>query len=203
MAKKIKHKTGRPKGTGRVLDRESVLDTAWHLANRDGIENLSIKRIANELEIRSPSLYNHIKDLLDITSEVAARTANQFAENLETIMATTKPEKNRKEGLRKFILEYRNFAHNHKGVYPLLVSAPSGNENHRLASDRILKVCLTALSLKVLDARAIHQIRILRAVLHGFISLERENGFGLPESVEESFQILMKGLVEGKLLRFY
>ena len=183
-----------------MLDRESVLEVAWDLANREGIENVSIKRIADELEIRSPSLYNHIKDLSDVMSEVAARTANLFADSLEKIMADAEPVKNSKEGLRKFILGYKNFAHRHKGVYHLLVSAPSENEKPRLASERILKGCLTALSLKVLNSEAIHQIRILRSVLHGFVSLERGNGFGLPESVDESFQILTKGLVEGELL---
>lgn len=183
-----------------MLDRASVLDAAWDLANRDGIENIGIKQIADELGIRSPSLYNHIRDLSDIRSEVAAKTANRFAESLEKMIKNPgMGEKSTKEILIGFMNEYRDFARRYKGVYPLLVSAPLDNENHRLASDRILKVCLSALSLEVLDAKAIHQIRILRSVLHGFVSLERENGFGLPESVEESFRILVKGMVEGKL----
>jgi hypothetical protein len=45
---------------------------------------------------------------------------------------------------------------------------------------------------------AIHATRIIRASLHGFVSLEASNGFGLPLDIDETFarltQLLDRGL---------
>ena len=45
------------------------------------------------------------------------------------------------------------------------------------------------------DDKAVHTARTIRSALHGFVSLENAGGFGLPESVEESFRHLVDWLV--------
>lgn len=42
---------------------------------------------------------------------------------------------------------------------------------------------------------AVDAIRALRAVLHGFVSLEAQGGFGLSADVDRSFDRLLAGLV--------
>ena len=41
------------------ISRERIIETAANLSNKAGLENLSLKMIAEELKIKSPSLYNH------------------------------------------------------------------------------------------------------------------------------------------------
>ena len=40
------------------ISRERIIETAANLSNKAGLENLSLKMIAEELKIKSPSLYN-------------------------------------------------------------------------------------------------------------------------------------------------
>ena len=43
------------------LDTRQIIETAAKIANAEGIDNLSLKRMAAELGVRAPSLYNHIQ----------------------------------------------------------------------------------------------------------------------------------------------
>ena len=45
------------------ISRERIIETAANLSNKAGLENLSLKMIAEELKIKSPSLYNHVSSL--------------------------------------------------------------------------------------------------------------------------------------------
>ena len=48
------------------LSREKVLDAAIALADRDGIESLSMRRLGQELGVEAMSLYNHVANKDDI-----------------------------------------------------------------------------------------------------------------------------------------
>jgi hypothetical protein len=66
---------------------------------------------------------------------------------------------------------------------------------------------LVGVILAVLDGyslhgeEAIHAVRVVRAALHGFVLLESEGGFGLPVSLEDSYErligVLDRGLAGG------
>ena len=48
------------------ISDELIITTSARLSNEVGLNNLSLKMIAKELNIKSPSLYNHISSLDDI-----------------------------------------------------------------------------------------------------------------------------------------
>lgn len=52
--------TGAPRRT--QLTRERVLAVAIQLADRDGIESLSMRRLAQELDVEAMSLYTHVRN---------------------------------------------------------------------------------------------------------------------------------------------
>ena len=58
----------------RGLDTSQVVDAAVKLAD-DGIETVTFARLAQDLEVRAPSLYNHVDGrpaLLRLLAQVAA-----------------------------------------------------------------------------------------------------------------------------------
>ena len=58
------------------LSREKVLDAAIALADRDGIESLSMRRLGQELGVEAMSLYNHVankEDIFDGIVEIVLR----------------------------------------------------------------------------------------------------------------------------------
>ena len=48
------------------ISDELIIETSARLSNKVGLDNLSLKMIAEELDIKSPSLYNHISSLDEI-----------------------------------------------------------------------------------------------------------------------------------------
>ena len=44
---------------------------------------------------------------------------------------------------------------------------------------------------------AIHGVRLVRSALHGFVSLESDGGFGMPISLEDTYQRLIAMLDRG------
>ena len=48
------------------IDKELVIKEAAYIANKMGIENLSLKTLAAQLGVKSPSLYNHVDGLLNL-----------------------------------------------------------------------------------------------------------------------------------------
>ncbi len=53
------------------LTRDRVLRTALELADRDGIESLTMRRLGRELGVEAMSLYNHIADKDDLLDGLA------------------------------------------------------------------------------------------------------------------------------------
>jgi AcrR family transcriptional regulator len=64
MARKIRSDTPLP------LSRERLLHAALRLADQGGIESLSMRKLAQELDVKAMSLYNHVsnKDEIEVPS---------------------------------------------------------------------------------------------------------------------------------------
>ena len=60
----------RPKGK-EPLSRERVLGAAIDLADRDGLESVSMRKLAQGLGVDPMSLYNHVRDKDDLLDGIA------------------------------------------------------------------------------------------------------------------------------------
>jgi AcrR family transcriptional regulator len=64
--------------TRRPLTRDRILDAAVALADRDGIEAVSMRRLGQELGVEAMSLYKHVADKDDVLDGIADRVAASF-----------------------------------------------------------------------------------------------------------------------------
>src|SRR5512133_2349793 len=64
------------------LDKAQVVQAAAALANTEGLEALSLGRLAERLGIQTPSLYNHIDGLPGLQRELALLSTRQLGERL-------------------------------------------------------------------------------------------------------------------------
>ena len=55
------------------LTPATVVDAAIALVDRDGPDALTLAAVADRLDVRAPSLYNHVDGLDDLRSRAAAR----------------------------------------------------------------------------------------------------------------------------------
>jgi AcrR family transcriptional regulator len=60
------------------LTRERVVSAAIELADRDGIESLSMRKLAQELGVEAMSLYTHVRNKDDLLSSLADAVISQI-----------------------------------------------------------------------------------------------------------------------------
>lgn len=174
----------------RRLNREAVIQAAAALADEAAsVDAVSLTALAEALEIRPPSLYNHVNGLSDLRYGLAVYGAEQ----LLAVLRQASQGLIGREALMAIAVAYRRFAHEHPGLYPLTIRAPEPDEEALVAlSQEMLQMLLLLMaSLGVQGDDALHAIRGLRAILHGFASLEAAEGFKMALDEEESFQRLV------------
>jgi AcrR family transcriptional regulator len=181
------------------LDSEAVVSAAAQLADAESLEAVTLARLADRLRVRSPSLYVHIGGLDDLRRRLGARGARELAEAVTVAAAG----KSRLAALRAVADTYRGYAREHPGTYAAMQRAPDeDSEELAVAGRELVGVILAVLDGYSLHGeQAIHAVRVVRAALHGFVLLESEGGFGLPVSLEDSYErligVLDRGLAGG------
>lgn len=181
-----------------ALDKAAVVKAAAELANRDGVSALTINRLAKELGIQPPSLYNHINGIADLLLELEVLNAAQLAERLTEAAVGQSGT----EGLMKLAQVYRDYIKQNPGVYTAglrssgMHTAP--DPRMQAAEERAVRVLLALLAtLGLSGSEALHAARGMRSAVHGFTTLEMAGGFGLPLDLDESFRRLIESLLAG------
>lgn len=184
---------GAPRRRG--LDERVILRAAGELADRDGLERLSLARLAERLDVRPPSLYNHVAGLDEVRRGLALRAARDLA----ALLARAGVGLAGAEGVRAMGIAYRAYAQEHPGLYAALQRAPAPDDAELLvAAEDLLAILRAALAPWGLDERAqVHAMRAFRSLAHGFVSLEAAGGFGLPVDLEASYAYALDRFIAG------
>jgi AcrR family transcriptional regulator len=177
------------------LSAERVVEVAAELADRDGLEAVSLTAVADAAGVRPPSLYAHVGGLDDLRRRLSTSGAAELA----AVMRDAAVGRSREEALRSLAGAYRDYAHRHPGRYLAAQRAPgAGDPEGEAAAGAAVEVIAAVLAGWGFEgSEAIHAIRGVRATLHGFVALEAAGGFGMPEDVDESFDRLVAMLVGG------
>jgi len=162
-------------------------------------EAITLTALAESLQIQLPSLYNHVNGLDDLRLALALYGARLLLARLrQAIMGMAG-----REALLALCHAYRGYAQEHPGIYPLTVRAPEPDEPELVAVSQELLQLLSLLlaSAGLTGEDALHAIRGLRSLLHGFISLETAGGFKMALDLEESFSRLVALYLDGLEVR--
>ncbi len=171
------------------LDQASVVEAAVKLIDEEGIEQLSLGLLAERLGIRTPSLYNHVAGLSGLKHDLALYCLHDL---LDRILHAT-VGKSRAEAIFALANAYRAYAGEAPGRYTLTLQAPApfDQELQAIALQLVDVVRAVLAPYRLSEEEAIHAIRSLRSIVHGFISLEVAGGFGLPVDLDASFHWLI------------
>ncbi|GJM72625.1 TetR family transcriptional regulator [Paenibacillus macerans] len=168
---------------------------AVEVANAEGAAAVSISSVARKLGIRPPSLYNHVSGLDEIRAMLAKYALERLHEHIVAAVGGLSGE----HAVRRFADAYLDFAHEHPGLYEAVQMAPS-QEGRELqeASGRIVALTLRYLGgFPLTEEQALHTVRGLRSLIHGFASLDRQGSFGLPLEVRDSLHFNLDLLLGG------
>ena len=175
------------------LDAAAVVAAAAAPAVTDGLAELTLARLAGALGIRTPSLYAHVDGLGDLRVRIGARGARELTAAIQVAAAG----RARGDALRAVAAAYREYAHAHPGTYAAMQVA-SESEEFQAAGAEVVGLILAVLRGYGLEGEpAMHAVRTVRSALHGFVTLEREGGFGLPIAIDKSYDSLIDTLDAG------
>ena len=174
----------------RNLTGDAVLAAAIEMAEKQGLETLSIRELAEKLGVKPPSLYNHINGLDDARRQLA----HVALEKLEAALRDTALGYARTDALRKIAHAYRRFAQRHPELYKAFIACSSFDDaGIAEAKQAVIRTFYQVFEPYQLDhATKIHFARCFRSALHGFVSLESAGFFKNSVAVEKSFEILIE-----------
>ena len=81
-----------------LLHREAIVAAARELIVADGLEALSLRRLAARLGVTAPALYAHVRDKQDLLRAVAEGEFDALLERFDQITATDPVERIKAQG---------------------------------------------------------------------------------------------------------
>ncbi|MFJ5564260.1 TetR/AcrR family transcriptional regulator [Lysinibacillus xylanilyticus] len=177
------------------IDLSIILQKATELVDEQGLDQLSIGILAEKLEIRPPSLYNHLEGLNELKQMLAIKGVKKLNE----YMLQAAVGRSGDEAIRAISQAYIQFVREHPGLYDASTRFPDSNDQElQQAQEAVVQLVLQVLDVYNLQEEiAIHMVRGLRSILHGFTSIEQMGGFGMPLDINKSFSILINTFIEG------
>ena len=101
-----------------LLTRQRIVDAAVALADAEGLEAVSVRRLATELGVRGPSLYHHFATKAEILEAVADSIVAQV--DLSPFATHDWPE-----ALRRWAYSYRDVLSAHPNIVPVIAHGPA------------------------------------------------------------------------------
>jgi len=172
-----------------------IVQKAAQIADEQGLHNLTLAAVATKLGVRLPSLYNHIGGLANLNLGLAALGLRELGAQLSKAAVG----KTGDEAIIAIANAYRVFAHTRPGLYEATLHAPDPDDDEmQTEAKNVVDILLTVLQpYELSDDDALHVVRGLRSIAHGFVSLEAAGAFGHALTLDESYHQLISTFMQG------
>ncbi len=176
------------------LTQERVVAAAARLLDTHPASQPTLGRIARELGVKTPSLYNHVDGIDALMRLVSLDAIDRLADVLRgSVMG-----RSGSDALFALADAYRKFAVAHPGTYPLTQVARPGDVRFEESAARAVEPVVAFLAGSGLTGDdLVHAARTVRSALHGFSLLATSAGFALDVEVDASFEWLVAAIDAG------
>lgn len=178
------------------LNKDIIIAAAKELIEQEGFQQFSMRKLAEILGVKTASLYTHIESMEMLFTEVGLST---LKEQREYLMSAVK-EKHGDHAVAALADAFRRFAFEHPELYRFILQIPTGtDEDLKEAAAMTAEPFMSVLEdYRISDNRRMHWQRVLRGLMHGFVSEEEAGYFShYPISVDESYEIAVRCVIEG------
>ncbi len=103
-----------------LLSRDQIVSAALELADSEGLEAVSTRRLAAELGVTGPSLYNHVGTKEELLDDMADAVLAKVDTSMFAELSTTYPEWS--AALGKWARSYRKAIAAHPNIVPVLAT---------------------------------------------------------------------------------
>lgn len=178
------------------LKREAIVETAAKMADEKGFDNVTMKELADVLGIKSPSLYKHFSGGLDELNKELMLYGWQLLDREITKAVIGKAKD---DAVIALCYAYRRFVSEHKGLYEAMQWYNMYlSDEHLRASEGTVDVMFRALrSYGLTEEQKVHSVRMIRAFLQGFSTIECHGGYGNPVSLNDTFDFALRTILNG------
>ncbi|MSO59923.1 MAG: TetR/AcrR family transcriptional regulator [Ilumatobacteraceae bacterium] len=177
------------------LNRAIVVDMAAQIADAEGIDAVTLTRIATDAGVKQPALYRHVTGIEELWTLLSLRAREQLVIALEDAIAGT----TRELSIIAAAHAWRLFVQQHPGLYSATDRVPSvGDCDIEQSLARVVSALSESLSgYRLTPTQRGHCARSLRSALHGFCVLEKDNGHPEPYAIEKSLKQLLELFCRG------
>ena len=168
----------------------AVVAAGRAIVETDGVEALTMQRVAEAVGIRAPSLYKRVGSRSELVRMVADQVALDLAEALDAAVGSGDPESD----LRAVLAAFRAFARRNPASYPLVFEPGSGGVSPE-ARDRAVAPVLGVVRAIAGEHHALPAARTVVAWAHGFLTMELGGAFQLGGDVDEAWEYGVTRLV--------
>lgn len=177
-------------------DRETIIETARMLIERDGVEKLSLGNVASELGIKAPSLYRHIKSKSALLQAVIEHTFHMLFQSYDDALENAGEDPD--EQLLSMARAQHTFAHTNPNTYMLAYAA----QNPELRADPNMLLQRAIIIQKIImqisgEENSLPALRGLLALAHGYIMLELNGQFQRGGDLSLTFEEIIKAYLQG------
>ncbi len=179
------------------VDQPQIVEQARGMIEAEGVEALTLHKLAAALGVKAPSLYRHVGNKAELLRAVNAGTIAQ--------LITAMQEAGNQHGgtpqaqLLAILQTFRHFAHSHPQCYLLFFTAQVGETRPDEAWLVEMVLPLQVLMAQISgEAAALSALRGALALAHGFVMLELnqqlQRGGDLGVAYTEAIEAYLRGV---------
>ena len=182
------------KGRQRAERRHRIIAAARLIAEGEGWQAVTIRRLAEEIEYSQPVLYSHFENRDAIVSAVAVAG---FGDITAALRQAAGGSTDRRNALENVSMAYLAFAQTHPALYAAMFTLPTGLRFAAAETRPELKDAFEALAAVVTPSSTDVAVatETFWAALHGLAELERSGRIRLNARTER-VALVVRGLLD-------
>jgi TetR/AcrR family transcriptional regulator, tetracycline repressor protein len=183
--RRMARKAGRPSAGEETLTRERIVEAALSLVDEQGMEALSMRRLAKELGVDPMAIYHHLPNKRALLSALIEKV---FSE-----MRLPEPEEigDWQERVRRWACAFRDVARAHSKLVPHLAWYPEAAAEATLESTEELYGAFETAGMS--PREIVGAVGVVVDYLNGFALAEASGALGEPDEQQEMLDARPRG----------
>ena len=177
------------------ITRQGIISAALSLADKNGLSGVSLKSVADYLNIKTPSLYNHIESLEELLFSAASYGMKEMNGLLKECAVGISGE----QAVLAAARQYLSYLIMHPGIYETIQWAFWQNnqeiQQHFKDYRQLLQKLIVSCGFNSVQAE--ENTDIISGFLHGFCTQQLGNAISSPEKVFPKLELAVKAMLKG------
>ncbi len=176
------------------VNRDNIIQQAWQMIEEEGVQQLSLNKLAASLNIKAPSLYRHVSSKADLLQAVNLLTLQKLFDGIANAIPADNPPL---EQMTAVLRTYRQFALSHPHTYELVYQHnPAARPDENILVQLILPIQEIMAGVTGPE-KSLAALRGALALAHGFVMLEIKQQLQRGGDLDADFQQVVKAYLNG------